>query len=118
MVERKKRLPYFKGLLAESLVCRILSFSEYTLLEHRFNTVFTEIDIIAMNYNIRSLKFIEVKYRKIFRSFSETISYNQIEKLKLASECVIQTNFFDYHDLDSTIEIWFVNEKEINVFSI
>lgn len=114
----KKQKAYFKGLIAEVLISQILSFSDYIIVANRLHTVFAEIDIVAINHNIQSLKFIEVKYRKNFRSFDETISYKQIENLKLASEYIIQKNFFYYPNLNSSIEIWFVSEIKIDIFSI
>lgn len=80
----KKKINYFKGLLAEYLAMCYYTLAGYRLLKHRHQSHFGEIDIIMAKGKM--IVFIEVKYRHNRQYIAESISPRQQQRILRAAE--------------------------------
>ena len=81
---------YNFGLIAEYIAIILLIIKGYNILRHRYKNRFGEIDIIAKK--LHKIVFIEVKARKNNNFIKESISTQQINRIKNSAEIFISQN--------------------------
>ena len=86
-----------KGILAESFSVVLLRLLGYKIIKQRYKTKLGEIDIIAKKR--KTIFLFEVKYRKTAQEALESITPQQISRIKNAFLLYTQENHLENYDV-------------------
>ncbi|MEQ9116081.1 MAG: YraN family protein [Rickettsiales bacterium] len=81
---------HIKGILAEKIAQIFLNIKGYRILNKRYKTRFSEVDLIA--YKNRTIIFIEIKYRKQFSLEFNPLSHSQLTRIRKTANIFITTH--------------------------
>ena len=108
---RKNQFNYFLGLLSEFFIIVLLFKKKYFTIKWRYKNIFGEIDLIAVNFSLKEIIFIEVKFRNSLNNNSilEVITKRQKQKIIKSAEVFLSEVYPIFKDSNIRFDACFVN---------
>ena len=108
---RNSQFNYFLGFIAELFIIALLFNKKYFTIKWRYINIFGEIDLIAVNFLLKEVTFIEIKFRNSLKNNSilNTITERQKQRIIKSSEVFLSEVYPTFKDYNIRFDACFIN---------